>query len=173
MRRMVNIASSGRRSQANWHRLVPLKIGLSVVFCVLGFLIVADLTLAGEKPFEASINAFLDLYFSSWSNRDMHAYRNCFHPKATIVFLDRTNALHTSLSLDAFIRSQEEAHQKSTVKMREVPLDKQITVADKVGQGTVRWKLFKGHQTVTGVDLFTLVFTAGQWKILQLAVRND
>ena len=150
-----------------------LKLGFGAVICVIGILVVADVTSASGTRDQEPINAFLDYYFSSWSNRDMDAYKNCFHPKATIVFLDRANAPHAFPSLDVFIRTQEEAHQKSAGKMREVPLDKRITMVGKMSQATVRWKLLKGLQTVTGVDLFTLVLTPKGWKILHLTFLND
>lgn len=137
-----------------------------ILVCVLG-------TMIEDPREEESIAAFLDKYFSSWSNGDMDAYKDCFHPKATIVFLDRSNAPQASYPLDTFIRTQEQAHQKSLVKMREIPLDKQITTDGNVSQATVRWKLFKGDKTVTGVDLFVLGLTSGKWKILHLTVRND
>lgn len=150
-----------------------LKIGLGVVLCVIGMLTIADVTSARDTHSQDSINAFLNHYFSVWSNGDMDAFKNCFHPQAAIVFLDRANETHASLPLVAFIRTQEEAHQRSVVKMRETPLNKQIMIAGDLSQATVRWKLFKGYQTITGVDLFTLVFTSGEWKILHLTVRND
>ncbi len=150
-----------------------MKIALAVGMCVLGIVMVADASCAMERHDQESIKAFLDHYFSSWSNGDMDAYKNCFHPKATIVFLDQANAPHAFPSIEVFIRTQEEAHQKSLVKMREIPMEKRITIAGKASQATVRWKLFKGLQTVTGTDLFTLVLTAGEWKILHLVVQND
>ena len=172
-RGVQHAAGVGRRSKAKGHRLSLWKVGLGVVYCVFGFLMVANAIAAGEMPAEISVDAFIDHYFSSWSNRDMGAYKDCFHPQANIVFLDRTNNLHASFSLDAFVRTQEEAHQKSLVSMREIPLNKRITIAGKMSQAAVRWKLTKGRHTVTGVDLFTLVSTSGQWKILYLAVRTD
>jgi hypothetical protein len=136
-------------------------------------LIIAHETSARDTHSQESIIVFLDRYFSAWSNGDMDAFKDCFHPEAAIVLLDRANSTHASLSLVAFIRTQEDAHQRAPVKMREVPVDKQIIGSGDLGQATVRWKLFKGYQTVTGVDLFTLVFTSGEWKILHLTVRND
>jgi hypothetical protein len=150
-----------------------LKIWACILICVLGAMIISGAACAKDPRDEESIKAFLDQYFSSWSNGDMDAYKDCFHPKATVVILDRANAPQASYPLDAFIRTQEQAHQESLVKMREIPLDKQITTDDNVSQATVRWKLFKGDRTVTGVDLFTLVLTSGEWKILHLTVRND
>ena len=150
-----------------------LKMGLVAVVCVLGMLIVADAVSPRDNLDRKSVNLFLDHYFSSWSNRNMVAYKNCFHPDATIVFLDRAYAPHAFPSLDFFIRTQEEAHQKSLGKMREVPLDKRITMVGKMSQATVRWKLVKGLQTLTGVDLFTLILTPEGWKILNLTFLND
>lgn len=150
-----------------------LKISACILVCVLGTMIVSGAACAKDSRDEESIKAFLDQYFSSWSNGDMDAYKDCFHPEATVVFLDRLNAPQASYSLDAFIWTQEQAQQTSLLKMREIPLDKQIGTDGNVSQATVRWKLFKGDKTVTGVDLFTLVLTSGEWKILHLTVRND
>jgi hypothetical protein len=157
------------RRQQRFH----LKITIVIAVSVFGFGILGDMTFAEGKSDVAAIEGFLDHYFSTWSNKELVAYKNCFHPEATIVVLDRSNVPQTSLSRDTFIGTQEEAQRKSHVKMREVPLNKQITVAGTLGQATVRWKLFKGHHSATGVDLFTLVLTSGEWKILHLAVRND
>ncbi len=150
----------------------PIFQKLAVVG-VLGMLIVADAAPAKDSRDRESIEAFLDQYFLTWSNGDSDGYKNCFHPKASIVSLDRVNALHATLTLDAFIRTQMEAHRKSPVKMREIPLDKRVLIAGKVGQAMVRWKLFKGSRTVTGIDLFTLVLKSGKWQILHLVVQND
>ncbi len=150
-----------------------LKIGWAVAVCVLSMLIVAGAASANDAQQREAIGKFLDHYFSSWSAGDMAAYQKCFHPEATIVFLDRANARHVSYSLPHFIRTQEKAHQTAAKKMREIPLEKQITSLGPLGQATVRWKLFKGDKITTGVDLFTLVLTGGEWKILHLTVRND
>jgi hypothetical protein len=152
---------------------VLLKIALGAIVCVLGILFAANPTSAKDTQARESVKAFLDHYFSTWSNGDLDAYKKCFHPKATIAFLDRTNTPRASFSLDVFIQTQIEAQRKSAVKMREIPLDKRIIIDGKLGQATVRWKLFKGAQTVTGIDLFTLISIAGEWKILHLAVHND
>lgn len=151
-----------------------LKIWACILVCVLGTMTVSGAACAKDPRDEESIKAFLDQYFSSWSNGDMDAYKDCFNPEATIVFLDRSNVPQASYLLDAFIWTQEQAQQKtSLVKMREIPLDKQIRTDGNVSQAMVRWKLFKGDKTVTGVDLFALVLTSGEWKILHLTVRND
>lgn len=150
-----------------------LKIRACILICILGTMIVSGTACANDPRDEEFIKAFLDQYFSSWSNGDMDAYKDCFHPDATIVFLDQSNAPQALYLLDAFIQDQEHAQQKSLVKMREIPLDEQIKTDGNVTQATVRWKLFEGNKTVTGVDLFTLILTSGEWKILQLTVRND
>jgi len=150
-----------------------LKMWAGILVCVLGIVFAPDAACAEGRGHGESINAFLDQYFLSWSKGDMAAYKNCFHSKATIVFLDRSNTPATTYPVDSFIRTQEEAHQKSLASMKEIPLDKQIAIAGNVSQATVRWKLFKGDKIITGVDLFTLVLTSGKWKILHLTVRTD
>ena len=149
-----------------------LKMGW-IVAVVLSMLIAAGTSSTNDTQQQEAIGKFLDRYFSSWSAGDMAAYQKCFHPEATIFFLDRENTRQVSYALPSFIRTQEKAHQTAAEKMREIPLEKRITSSDSLGQAAVRWKLFKGGKTTTGVDLFTLVLTGGEWKILHLTVRND
>ncbi len=153
----------------------PILQNRRAVACAIAFCLLTASPAASARKGdgEESVHVFIDRYFSAWSSGNMDAYRDCFHPKATIVFLDRANAPKAEFALEAFIQSQAEAHRKSVVKMREIPLSKRVMVAGKAGQAIVRWKLFKDRQHVTGVDLFTLVLTSGKWKILHLAVQND
>jgi hypothetical protein len=111
-------------------------------------------------------------YFSSWSQADMQAYRQCFHPSAHIVFVDE-NKMTTPFLLDEFIASQTLAHQTIQESMKEEPVRIHLYVDRNVAYAVVRWRLFKGEQSSTGTDYFTFLKTSDGWKIIGLLFEND
>jgi hypothetical protein len=111
-------------------------------------------------------------YFSSWSKPDMEAYKRCFHPKASIYFIDSSGNPHFS-GLEEFIAGQEKAHQSARERLFEKPTHISLNVQARLAQAEVRWELHRGSIAVTGTDYFTFVKTAAGWRILSLAFEQD
>jgi ketosteroid isomerase-like protein len=144
-------------------------------FAVAAGLMAAVLTAAScvrADDAKAEIERLLDRYFASWSKPDMEAYRACFHPQATIVYVGRSSPLLVH-SLDAFVQSQARAHEMARTPMHEEAVSQTITVDGTLAQATVRYALYKGEQTITGVDCFPLVEVSDGWRIVNLVFRAD
>ena len=107
-------------------------------------------------PAEAErLEAFLDRYFTSWSEQDMEAYRDCFHPRATIHHIDAAGRV-TMQRLDDFIAGQRAGHARSPVRMIEVPLWHRVEPGLQALQVHVRWHLAAGEREVLGRNHYTL-----------------
>lgn len=123
-------------------------------------------------PEETEVRAFLERYFSTWSARDMEGYGASFDPRARIAFVTKTGDLHAEGVTD-FLHGQKLAHAQAAVPMIEIPTEMKITFDARVTLASVRWKLTKGAEIVTGTDNFTLIKTATGWKIISLVFYND
>lgn len=123
-------------------------------------------------PDQAAVLAFIDRYFSTWSARDMDGYGSCFHPSARIVFVSHGGGLQADTLTD-FLHGQRLAHAQSDQPMTESATDIKLEGDGRLTQATVRWRLVKGAEVVTGTDCFTLVKTDGGWKIISLVFNND
>lgn len=121
---------------------------------------------------EAAVRSFLATYFSTWSVKDMDSYGACFHPQARITFVGKNGETQTD-GLTDFLHGQKLAHAQSAVPMSESPTEMKITYDSRVTTASVRWKLTKGAEVVTGTDCFTLIKTDAGWKIMSLVFYND
>lgn len=101
------------------------------------------------------LEAFLERYFGSWSAQDMEAYRDCFHPRATIHHIDHDGRV-TMQRLDDFIAGQRAGHARSPERMVEVPLWHRVDPGLKAVQVHVRWHLTAGQREVLGRNHYTL-----------------
>lgn len=124
------------------------------------------------NPQEQEVRAFLERYFSTWSARDMEGYGASFDPQARISFVSKTGDVQAEGVTD-FLHGQKLAHAQAAVPMVEIPTEMKITFDARVTLASVRWKLTKGAEIVTGADNFTLIKTATGWKIISLVFYND
>jgi hypothetical protein len=118
------------------------------------------------------VEKLISNYFLSWSKPDMEAYRGCFHPKASIYFIDASGNPH-HYQIDTFITAQEKAHRLAMEPMVEKPKHMSIDVRGRVARALVLWELYKGGESVTGTDYFTFIKTDRGWKILSLVYEQD
>jgi hypothetical protein len=79
----------------------------------------------------------------------MHAYRGCFHPKASVYFIDCSGNLH-NYPLDEFISGQQRAHLLNPKPMFEKPTQSSVEVRGRIAHAIVHWELHKGTATTTG-----------------------
>ena len=121
---------------------------------------------------EASVHAFLARYFATWSARDMAGYADCFDPSARISFVLPGGAIRAQ-DLPEFLESQRLAHAHASAPMTEAPTSIEVGPIDRITHARVRWKLTRGSDVTTGVDLFVLVRAPGGWKIASLVFFND
>jgi hypothetical protein len=121
---------------------------------------------------EQLLDKLISDYFSSWSKPDMQAYQKCFHPKASIYFIDGPGDPH-HFRLENFIAIQKKAHISTTKPMSEKPTQTSIEVRGRIANALVRWELHKGNASTTGTDIFTFVKTDQGWKILTLVFEAD
>lgn len=126
----------------------------------------------GNSVEKQQLNTLISGYFSSWSKPDMEAYKSCFHPKASIYFIDGSGNPHHSL-LEEFIARQEKAHQSARERLSERPTQTSVVVQGRIAHAAVRWELQKGGASVTGTDYFTFIKKDGGWKILSLIYEQD
>lgn len=155
----------------------PLAVVRQMSMCGVVLLLVAFLcsscTPAAETPAgdDADVRTFLNRYFSTWSAKDMDGYGECFHPQARISFIHQGEP-HSD-GFNAFLHSQKIAHASAAAPMTEIPTGMKIVRDERTAQASVRWKLTKGNEVVTGTDCFTLIKTSAGWKILSLVFYND
>lgn len=140
------------------------------------FLLTSSLFLVACQPEvksadDADVRAFLTRYFSTWSAKDINGYGSCFHEQARITFMHE--GLPQTQGLTDFLHGQKLGHTNATVPMTEVPTDMKILCDERTAQASVRWKLTKGAEIVTGTDCFTLIKTPAGWKIMSLVFYND
>ena len=111
-------------------------------------------------------------YFSSWSKPDLQAFQKCFHPRASVYFVDPSGKLH-SFQLDNFIEGEKKAHLLAAEPMVEKPTQSSITVSGRLAHAQVRWELHQGVVVITGTDYFTFIKTDRGWKIVSLVYEED
>jgi hypothetical protein len=149
--------------------------GLVLMVCLLTGLMLATVCFGGEQGTNADQQQLKNLisgYFASWSKPDMAAYKGCFHPLASIYFVDGAGNPHCT-RLDEFIAGQERVHRAARERLSEKPTHISLTIHGRLAQAAVRWKLYTGSAAVTGIDYFTLIKTDAGWRILSLAFEND
>jgi hypothetical protein len=152
--------------------------GLVLMVCLLTGLVLATVCFGGEQGTNADQQQLKNLisgYFASWNKPDMAAYKGCFHPLASIYFVDGAGNPHYS-RVEEFIIGQAKFHQAAQQhqqRVSESPTKVSLTVHGRLAQAAVRWKLYTGSATVTGIDYFTLIKTDAGWRILSLAFEND
>jgi len=139
---------------------------------ILALVLIVSSCTKAASPEEAAVRSFLDRYFSTWSAKDMDGYGACFDPQARITFISKDGGVQSDGVTD-FLHGQKLAHAQSAVPMVEVPTDMKITFDGRITIATVRWKLTKGAEIVTGTDCFTLIKTNAGWKIISLVFCND
>lgn len=127
---------------------------------------------AETGPDQQLVGELIRHYFSSWSKPDLPAYAGCFHPQASIYFIDPSGKPHF-FPLDKFIAEQKKAHLTATEPLIERPTHSTIEVRGRLAHATVRWELNINKTSQTGTDFFTLVKTGQGWKILTLVFEQD
>jgi hypothetical protein len=121
---------------------------------------------------ERLLHDLISTYFSSWSQADMSVYKSCFHPQATVYFLDAAGKPHRSW-LDEFVAGQERIQLQRPKPMTEKPTHTTLSVCGRLARGEVRWELHKNGATATGTDFFTFLKTDTGWKIISLIFEQD
>lgn len=159
------MTNSNQRSKLAQSRHVIRGLLYACVF------ILTSCTQAAHQE-QSGIETFLNRYFSTWSAKDMDGYGACFHPTARITFVESGGSA-SSQGLTDFLHGQKVGHERSPEPMTEVPTAMKISGDGRVAQAEVRWKLTKGHSSITGTDFFTLIKTADGWKIGALVFYND
>lgn len=102
----------------------------------------------------------------------MQAYSRCFHPKASVYFIDSSGDPHHYL-LDVFINGQKNARLLGPKPMIERPTQSSVEVRGRIAHAVVRWELQEGSAYHTGTDYFTFTKTIEGWKILSLIYEQD
>lgn len=126
----------------------------------------------GTGAEERLLHDLISTYFSSWSKPDMSSYKSCFHPQATVYFIDAAGNPHRSL-LDEFVAGQERVQLRGPKPMTERPTHTTLSVHGRLARGEVRWELHKNGATDTGTDYFTFLKTGTGWKIIGLVFEQD
>ena len=126
----------------------------------------------GTETEEQALDRLISGYFSSWSRSDMDAYRACFHPQASVYFIDRSGHPH-QYALAEFVAGQEKVHLLGPRPLSERPTKTSLAVRGRLAQAEVRWQLHKGSATKTGTDYFIFVKTDTGWRILSLVYEQD
>ena len=148
------------------------RSGLLLILPLLLLIIAVFVLPARNDEDERLLDLFVDNYFKYWSSRSMEAYEDCFHPDATIYYVDSLGRPR-GLNLPTFIALQKDAHLKAPEPMTEVPTSKVLSVNGNLAETRVRWKLTSGSEVTTGIDIFNLVKDNGRWRILTLVFAAD
>ncbi|MFV1995336.1 MAG: nuclear transport factor 2 family protein [Verrucomicrobiales bacterium] len=148
-----------------WKRIAILSLAINVGVGLW-------LLLASQGSESEEVGYFIEEYFRTWSDRDLAAYGACFHPRATIYFVD-DEGLPQGSGLEPFLQSQAEVQRMAKSPMREVPTAVEIEIDGNIARVRARWKLFKDEGEEVGTDYFTLLKTKSGWRILNLIFRKD
>jgi hypothetical protein len=153
--------------------LTKLAVGLlfSLFACLLP-LSGGALGEPGTGDEERLLHDLISVYFSSWSKPDMSVYKSCFHPQATVYFLDAAGKAHRSL-LDEFVAGQERVQLQRPKPMTERPTHTTLSLHGRLARAEVRWELHRNGTTETGTDFFTFLKTDTGWKIISLIFEQD
>ena len=146
--------------------------GLGAAYLYFTELRRAEYTSLEEGAVEVGeIRTFVESYFSTWSASDWAGYADHFHDDA-LIYSHRNGPLRR-IEKDPFVEQQAAAVANSKVPMTEVA-EKIIVESDGDSASVIAyWVLYRGVDTSTGVDRFTLAFDAGEsrWKIVTLYWR--
>jgi Putative lumazine-binding len=151
------------------------KLAAGLLFTLVACLLPLSGGALGEPVTGAEERLLHDListYFSSWSKPDMSVYKSCFHPQATVYFLDAAGKPHRSL-LDEFMAGQERVQLQGPKPMTERPTHTTLSLQGRLARAEVRWKLHKNGATETGTDFFTFIRTDTGWQIISLVFELD
>jgi hypothetical protein len=151
------------------------KLGAGLLFSLAACLWLAPGGALGEPGTGAEerlLHDLISVYFSSWSKPDMPAYKRCFHPQATVYFLDASGKPHR-YQLDEFVAHQEKAQLQGPKPMSERATHTTLSVQGRLAHAEVRWELHKNGATETGADFFTFIKTDQGWKIISLVFEQD
>ena len=130
--------------------------------------------LANSELEKKQLRSKVEEYFEVWSMADIDSYGKLFHESAVIFYRDKYSGKIEKESLKLFLENQKRAHEMSTQKMSEVPLEIKIYLLGKnTAQVAVYWKLQKGKEIIYGWDYFTWIKTTDGWKILNLFFYSE
>ena len=121
---------------------------------------------------EADVRLMLEGYFRSWSRQDMERYARCFMPQAAVQVIDPAGRLGT-MPLQPFLNSQKLAHKEAKTPLTETPEKIDVRFEGKLARAVVYWKLVDGEKVEYGYDHFTLMETAGGWRIANLIFYSE
>jgi pyroglutamyl-peptidase len=137
----------------------------------------ADLTAGAESdsgtgaessdPRQAAVETFIKRYFSSWSDRDMETYGDCFATGSCVQYVAENDQIHL-YQREPFLDLQTNVHRQSRTRLRETPESIDIRFERDLARVVVHWKLVAGNRTEFGYDHFTLFDGSDGWKILNL-----
>ena len=111
--------------------------GLVLLALLLACLMLSAGCSRGEQGADTEkelLNNLISGYFSSWSKPDMEAYKGCFHPEASIYFIDGSGNPHYS-GLEEFIAGQQKVHQAARERLSERPMQTSLTVHGRLAGG--------------------------------------
>jgi len=141
--------------------------GVTLIISLLLLFYWMSCTVQASSP--ADIRAFLESYFSTWSARDLKAYRSHFHEDARIFYISSKPYTIDSLDLNSFMTQQSFAHVSSSEPMYEKMTNFTANADPKAASVSVQWELHKGSVVITGTDRFILYREpTGNWKIMAL-----
>lgn len=153
-------------SPRKFRRRIILTGAIVIISFVVVFYWMSRRTQASSPP---EIRAFLESYFSTWSARDLNAYKSHFHADAHIFYISSKPYTINSLDLNSFIAQQSFAQVSSPEPMYEKMTNFTANADPKAASVSVQWELHKGSVVTTGTDRFILYREpAGNWKIMAL-----
>jgi hypothetical protein len=125
-----------------------------------------------QDPREADVRQMIEGYFRSWSRQDMDRYGRCFLPQAAVQVIDEAGRLGT-MPLGPFLNSQKLAHKEAKKPLTETPERIDVRFEGKLARAVVYWKLVGDEKVEYGYDHFTLMETAGGWRIANLIFYSE
>jgi hypothetical protein len=162
-------------------RIVLRRLANFAAIATLGLALARAYSMAADTaPADAQreeVAQLVDRYFRTWSNQDMERYGQCFMPQAAVQLINDNGQL-TTMPLAPFLKGQQEGHRRSANRMVETPETVEIRFDAKLAHALVYWKLVDGPRIEYGYDHFTLMRSAGKWRIVNLvfyttpAVKN-
>jgi len=160
----------------NQMRKLFICILLSLYFCVGNSQILSE----NEKQSTAHLQALLEQYYVTMSDRDWEAYKMFFSSDATLTTIwqqetDSLPKIHTT-SISDFIAQTKDGPDSQPI-FEEKMLNSEIDVNNNLAQAWVNYKAkFGSNEELMewkGIDLFSFIKFDNEWKIVSILFESE
>jgi len=144
-------------------------VAITILGCTLGGSAPAPDPLAGELQ---AINALIDTFQTSYSQKNYAALRGTFHPKANVGIDYAGSTVQSTYRIDEWITATEQLL-KDKRSVSDILSNRDITVYRNLATVVADYNYRADGEHQAGQDIMILVKMGGQWKIFSLVFYGD